>query len=46
MKAHGVLSALETAGVQGNAWAAIGKPTELGVDYWLVPYGCLAHGDC
>ncbi len=45
--AHGVLSALEVAGFRANAyaaasssvistaWAAIGKATELGVDYWL-----------
>ncbi len=45
--AHGVLSALEAAGVRADAyaaasssviptaWAAIGKATELGVDYWL-----------
>ncbi|BCL33769.1 hypothetical protein [Nostoc sp. MS1] len=45
--AHGVLSALESAGVRANAysaasasvlptaWATIGKAKELGVDYWL-----------
>jgi hypothetical protein len=45
--AHGVLSALETAKIRANgyaaasssvipmAWAAIGKVTDLGVNYWL-----------
>ncbi len=45
--AHGVLSALETAGIVADvyaaasssvlptAWAAIGKANQLGVDYWL-----------
>jgi hypothetical protein len=44
---HGVLSALESAGIRADAyaaasssviptaWATIGKATDLGVDYWL-----------
>ena len=45
--AHGVLSALEAGKIRGDAyaaasssvipvaWAAIGKTTDLGVDYWF-----------
>jgi hypothetical protein len=44
---HGVLTALETAGIRASAyaaasssvipaaWAVIGKASELGIDYWL-----------
>lgn len=55
--AHGVLSALEAAGVRANgyaaasssviptAWAAIGKARELGVDYWLAGLQVLKQTD-
>jgi hypothetical protein len=55
--AHGVLSALESAGVRSNAyaaasasvlpaaWATIGKATELGVDYWLAGWRILQEPD-
>jgi hypothetical protein len=50
---HGVLTALESAGIRANAyaaasssvittaWAAIGKASQLGVDYWLAGIGML-----
>lgn len=55
--AHGVLSALEAAGIRANAyasasssviptaWAAIGKATDLGVDYWLAGLQFLKQAD-
>ncbi|MEH1941576.1 MAG: hypothetical protein V7L01_15345 [Nostoc sp.] len=55
--AHGVLSALESAGIRANAyaaasssvvpiaWAAIGETTNLGVDYWFAGLQLLKKPD-
>ncbi|QLE55341.1 hypothetical protein [Nostoc sp. TCL26-01] len=55
--AHGVLSALESAGIRASAyaaasasvlpaaWATIGQATELGVDYWLAGIRVLQEPD-
>ncbi len=57
MTAHGVLSALETAGIRADAyaaasasvipagWATIGKASELGLDYWLAGLQFLKQPD-